>query len=310
VTNLSGVSDKSNVLGQVLAQRERVAARLAHVKHVVAVMSGKGGVGKSALTANLAAAFGMHGRSVGVLDADIHGASAAAMLGARGQQVVLGAAGARPCIGVADVRVMSMDLFLDDESTPVNWRHPGGLAADTFVWRSSLEANVLRELLADTDWGALDFLLIDMPPGADRFETLARFVPDLSGTLVVTIPSQASHLVVRRAIAAVRQANMPILGLVENMAGLVDESGQVAHELFPDGNGAAFAAKVNVPYLGTVPFDPRLARTTDGGRPFVLEHTHTPAGQAILALMQKMEEMIVTMGTEGTKGTEGTETVP
>jgi len=298
VTNLSGASDKSNVLEQVLAQRERVTTRLAQVGHVVAVMSGKGGVGKSALTANLAAAWGMHGRSVGVLDADIHGASAAAMLGARGQQVVIAAAGARPCIGVADVRVMSMDLFLDDESTPVNWHHPGGLAADTFVWRSSLEANVLRELLADTDWGALDFLLIDMPPGADRFETLARFVPDLSGTLVVTIPSQASHLVVRRAITAVRQAGIPIIGLAENMAGLVDESGQIAHELFLNGDGPAFAAEVNVPYLGPVPFDPRLARTTDGGRPFVLEHSDAPTGQAILALAQKIEERI---GAKGTK---------
>lgn len=298
MTNLSGASDKSNVLEQVLAQRERVTTRLAQVGHVVAVMSGKGGVGKSALTANLAAAWGMHGRSVGVLDADIHGASAAAMLGARGQQVVIAAAGARPCIGVADVRVMSMDLFLDDESTPVNWYHPGGLAADTFVWRSSLEANVLRELLADTDWGTLDFLLIDMPPGADRFETLARFVPDLSGTLVITIPSQASHLVVRRAITAVRQAGIPIIGLVENMAGLVDESGQIAHELFPDGDGTAFAAEVDVPYLGTVPFDPRLARTTDGGRPFVLEHSDAPTGQAILALAQKIEERI---GAKGTK---------
>ena len=292
MTNLSGASDKSNVLEQVLAQRERVAARLAHVKYVVAVMSGKGGVGKSALTANLAAAFGMHGRSVGVLDADIHGASAAAMLGARGQQVVLGTTGVRPCIGVADVRVMSMDLFLDDESTPVNWRHPGGLAADTFVWRGTLEANVLREFLADTDWGALDYLLIDMPPGADRFETLARFVPDLSGTLVVTIPSQASHLVVRRAIAAVRQAGVPILGLVENMAGLVGPLGEVMYELFPGGDGASFAAEVDVPYLSTVPFDPLLARTTDGGRPFVLEHGDTLTGQAILALAQQIEEIV------------------
>ena len=298
MTNHTSASDKSSVLEQVLAQRERVTTRLAQVGHVVAVMSGKGGVGKSAITANLAAAWGMHGRSVGVLDADIHGASAAAMLGARGQQVVIAAAGARPCIGVADVRVMSMDLFLDDESTPVNWHHPGGLAADTFVWRSSLEANVLRELLADTDWGALDFLLIDMPPGADRFETLARFVPDLSGTLVITIPSQASHLVVRRAITAVRQAGIPIIGLVENMAGLVDESGQIAHELFPDGDGTTFAAEMDVTYLGTVPFDPRLARTTDGGRPFVLEHSDAPTGQAILALAQKIEERI---GAKGTK---------
>src|SRR5262245_42815232 len=160
MTTFNKSHDKSNVLDQVLAQRERVATRLVQIKRVVAIMSGKGGVGKSALTANLAAALGMQGRAVGVLDADIHGASAAAMLGARGQQIVTGPEGIRPAIGVTDVRVMSMDLFLKGDDIPVTWRHPGGLAADTFVWRGTLEANVLREFLADTAWGALDYLLI------------------------------------------------------------------------------------------------------------------------------------------------------
>jgi ATP-binding protein involved in chromosome partitioning len=275
-----------------------VAARLAQINHVIAVMSGKGGVGKSALTANLAAALGMQDRAVGVLDADIHGASAAAMLGARGQQVVIGPDGARPAIGVADVRVMSMDLFLDGDDTPVGWRHPGGLAADTFVWRGTLEANALREFLADTAWGALDYLLIDMPPGADRFDTLLRLVPDLSGALVVTIPSQISHLVVRRATAAARQAGACLLGLVENMAGL--DEGEITRELFPDGqaeahsssSGQAFAAKVGIPYLGRIPFDPRMAHTTDAGRPFVLEYSETATGRAILELAGALERRL------------------
>jgi len=283
-------SPQPDVLGQVLAQREAVAARLAQIKHVVAVMSGKGGVGKSALTANLAAALAMQGRTVGVLDADLHGASAAAMLGARGQPVVVNPEGARPAVGVADIRVMSMDLFLTGDDSPVTWHHPGGLAADTFVWRGTMEANILREFLADTAWGRLDNLLIDMPPGADRFETLLRLVPNLSGALVVTIPSQVSHLVVRRAIAAARQSGARLLGLVENMAGLTD--GEVTRELFPDGQGPAFAAEVGMPYLGRVPFDPELARTTDAGRPFVLEHSDTPAGRAILSLAETLEKIL------------------
>lgn len=279
--------DRPNVLGQVLAQRERVGARLAQIKRAVAVMSGKGGVGKSALTANLAAALAMQGRAVGVLDADIHGASAAAMLGARGQQVLAGETGVRPAVGVADVRLMSMDLFLRGDDAPVAWRHPGGLAGDTFVWRGTLEANALREFLADTDWGELDFLLIDMPPGADRFETLMRLIPTLTGALVVTIPSQVSHLIVRRAIASARQAGARLLGLVENMAGRIEE--EAVHELFADGRGEAFAAEIGVPYLGRVPFDARLARTTDSGRPFVLEHAESVAGKAILAIAAALE---------------------
>lgn len=292
MSSLSQAHDKSNILGQVLAQRERVAARLAQIKYVVAVMSGKGGVGKSALTANLAAALGMQGRAVGVLDADIHGASAAAMLGARGQQVVIDPDGARPAIGVADVRVMSMDLFLARDDMSVTWRHPGGLAADTFVWRGTLEANALREFLADTAWGTLDYLLIDMPPGADRFETLLRLTPDLSGTLVVTIPSQASHLVVRRAVGAARGVGARLLGLVENMAGLAEGGGEVTRELFPEIGGEAFATEIGIPYLGQVPFDPRLAYTTDAGRPFVLEYSETPTGRAILSLTEILEDVL------------------
>ncbi|MBV7337921.1 Mrp/NBP35 family ATP-binding protein [Chloroflexi bacterium TSY] len=252
-------------------------------------MSGKGGVGKSALTANLAAALGAENYRVGVLDADIHGASAAAMLGARGQQVMTDTDGARPAVGVADVRVMSMDLFVDGDS-PVVWQHPGGLAADTFVWRGTLEANVLREFLADTAWGALDYLLIDMPPGADRFETLMRLAPNISGALIVTIPSQVSHLVVHRSIAAARDGKARLLGLVENMAGFVD--GEQIRDLFPLNDGETFAAEMDIPYLGRIPFDPRLTATTDAGRPFVLEHRETLTGQAILALARTIEEKL------------------
>lgn len=279
----------ADILNQVLTQRQQAADRRAQMGRLVAVMSGKGGVGKSALTANLAAALGMSGRSVGVLDADIHGPSAAVMLGARGQQVIVDANGARPAIGVAGVRVMSMALFLNGDDSPVTWRHPGGLAADSYVWRGTLEAGALREFLADTDWGPLDYLLIDMPPGADRLETLLRLVPNLTGALVVTIPSQVSHRVVQRAIAAARQAGVRLLGLAENMAGLVGDDGVVIQELFPDQQGEAFAAAVDVPYWGAIPFDPRLARTTDAGRPFVLEHSQTPTGRAIMSLAQRLE---------------------
>jgi ATP-binding protein involved in chromosome partitioning len=283
------VHDKSNVLGQVLAQRERVAARLSPIKRLVAVMSGKGGVGKSALTANLAAALAMQGCTVGVLDADLNGATAAAMLGARGQKLEITPGAVRPAIGVCDIRVMSMDLFLPDDDTPVRWQHPGGLAADAFVWRGSMEANALREFLSDTDWGELDYLLLDLPPGADRFDAVVRLAPPLTdpaigGALVVTIPSRVSQLVVRRAIAAAREAGAHLIGLVENMAGYVGEDGKVTRELFPNGRGATFAAALDVPHLGSIPFDPRLARETDAGRPFVLDHAESAAGQAIVAI--------------------------
>ena len=133
-----------------------------------------------------------------------------------------------------------------------------------------------------------------MPPGADRFETLMRLVPNLSGALVVTIPSQVSYLVVRRAIHSARQAGACLLGLVENMAGLAHEDGEAAQALFLDPGGEGFAAQVGIPHLGKVPFDPRLAHTTDAGRPFVLKHSETTAGRAILALARRIEAVLET----------------
>jgi len=270
-----------DVLGQVVAQRAAVARRLASVRRVVAIASGKGGVGKSLLTANLAAVLTSSAGRVGVLDADIHGPSAALMLGARGQRLLLGPDGARPAVGVSGVQVISMDLFLEGDDTAVRWRHYGGLAEDSFVWRGTLEANVLREFLADTDWGALDYLLIDMPPGADRFETLLRLLPELGGALLVTTSSEASVLVVRRAAAAAQQAGARILGLVENMAQPADP-----------GPGEGLAHDLGIPFLGRVPFDPELARSTDAGRPGVLTDPNGPGARAIFDLAGRLQEVL------------------
>ena len=270
-----------DVLGQVVAQRAAVARRLASVRRVVAIASGKGGVGKSLLTANLAAALTSNSGQVGVLDADIHGPSAALMLGARGQELMLGPEGARPALGVNGVQVISMDLFLEGDDRAVRWRNYGGLAEDSFVWRGTLEANVLREFLADTDWGVLDYLLIDMPPGADRFETLLRLLPDLGGALLITTPSAASVLVVRRAAAAAQQAGARILGLVENMAQAADP-----------GPGKGLADDLGIPFLGRVPFDPELARSTDAGRPGVLIDPERPGARAILELAGRLRGIL------------------
>jgi len=167
----------SNILGQVMALKDRLEARLSHVDHVVAVMSGKGGVGKSTITAGLATLLAERGHAVGVVDADLNGPALARIMGVRGRQLRLTSQGVAPAIGAAGVRVISMDLFLPDEATPVTWNHPGGLAADTTVWRGTMEATVLREFLTDTTWGDLDFLLLDLPPGSDRFAAVAGLLP-------------------------------------------------------------------------------------------------------------------------------------
>ena len=261
----------SDIAGQVEAQQARLRSRLAAVKRIVAVVSGKGGVGKSSLTAGLAACFATDGRRVGVLDADLNGPTMAKMLGVRGRQLVVTGDGVEPPRSALGVMVMSMDLLLPTDATPLEWE--ASTQSESHTWRGTMEANALREFLADTRWGELDLLLLDLPPGADRLATVAALVPGLAGTVVVTIPSDVAHLVVRRSITVAARARAPVLGLVENMAGL-----------FPGPDAAALAREAGIPFLGRVPFDPELAAAADRGEAFVALRPEAPAARALRAV--------------------------
>jgi ATP-binding protein involved in chromosome partitioning len=266
----------SNILGQVAAQQARLAARMAPIRATVAVVSGKGGVGKSSITANLAAALAGRGLAIGVLDADLNGPSMAKMLGVRGQALRVEADGVRPALSADGIRVLSMDLLLPTDETPVVWDAP--TQAEAHTWRGTMEGTALREFLADTAWGTLDLLLVDLPPGADRLPTLLDLLPGLTGAVVVTIPSAVSHLVVRRAMTLAAERGARLLGLVENMAGYVCPTCGTLGPLYEGPGGEATAARHGLPFLGRVPFDPRLATAADRGRPFVLDYGDTPTG--------------------------------
>jgi ATP-binding protein involved in chromosome partitioning len=261
----------SNIVGQVEAQQARLTTRLRDVRAIVAVVSGKGGVGKSSVTANLAAACAHAGDRVGVLDADLNGPTMAKMLGVRGAALVVGAGGVTPPASALGIRVMSMDLLLADDATPLTWEAPS--QAEAHTWRGSMEANALREFLADTEWGTLDLLLVDLPPGTDRLATVAGLLPALAGIVVVTIPSDVSSLVVRKSITVARQTKAPVLGVIENMAGL-----------FPGAGGEQLAMESGVPFLGRVPFDAGLAAAADRGEPYVTSAPETPAARALVAI--------------------------
>ena len=272
----------SNIVGQVAAQQARLAARMAPIRASVAVVSGKGGVGKSSVTANLAAAMAARGLAVGVLDADLNGPSIGKMLGVRGQTLRVEPDGVRPAVSAEGIRVLSMDLLLPGDDTPVVWDAP--TQAESHTWRGTMEGTALREFLTDTAWGPLDVLLLDLPPGAERLPMLLDLLPGLSGAVVVTIPSGVSHLVVRRAMTLARERGARLLGLVENMAGYVCPTCGTVGPLFDGPGGEATAAQHGVPFLGRVPFDPRLALAADRGRPFVTEHGDTPAGRALTGI--------------------------
>jgi ATP-binding protein involved in chromosome partitioning len=276
----------SNIVGQVTEQLARLRARMQSIKYKVAVVSGKGGVGKSAITVNLATMAAIEGAMVGILDADLNGPSIAKMTGVRGQRPVITLEGVQPVQGPAGMRIMSMDLLLPCDDMPVTWQ--AITPTDTYVWRSSMEGTALREFLSDTVWGDLDFLFLDLPPGTDRIATLADILPGLTGIVLVTIPSEVSHLVVRKSLALARDLKIPVLGLIENMAGYCCQHCQTVGELFKPGEGSRLAGDFGIRFLGELPFDSLLAHSGDSGIPFVAMHQETTIGQMFQMIAREL----------------------
>jgi ATP-binding protein involved in chromosome partitioning len=259
-------TDDAKVIQQITAQMRQVQTRMAGIRHKLVVMSGKGGVGKSMTTVNLALAFARAGHRVGLLDVDLNGPCVPRMLGMHGQSLTMTVDGALPPVGPLGIKVASMDFFLDGAS-PVRWKGPMDLSP---VWLGLMEMNVIREFLADVSWGELDYLLTDLPPGAaaDKPPVIAGFIPDLAGAIVVTTPSEVASDVVQKSITYARDMGIKVLGLVENMSRYRCPSCGDEHELF-DGDSAALCEALDVPLLGRIPFDRTLARSFDKGLPLL-----------------------------------------
>jgi len=235
-------ADRSGLVDQIVAQRRRVADRLASVRRVVAVLSGKGGVGKSFVTAGLARALARSGRAAGVLDADFNGPTAPQLLHLPVTSCTLHDGVIEPLVSAEGVRCFSM-MFLVEDGRPLAFRGPD---TEAFVWRGALEAAALREFLADVAWGALDELLVDLPPGVQRFQELTELLPVPPAVLAVTIPTPESRDAVRRALRGAIDRKATPLGVIENMVG-GPFAGSAADEL---------AAEFGIPVLARVPFHP------------------------------------------------------
>lgn len=281
----------SDFLGQVQEKAARLQARMNHIRHLIAVVSGKGGVGKSAVTVNLAVAFAQQGWRVGILDADINGPSIAKMVGVRNYIPRITSQGVSPAEGPLHMRVMSMDLFLPDDVTPVTWMAP--TQQEAYVWRGAMEMTTLREMLTDTVWGELDYLFLDLPPGPDRLPNVAGLLPFMAGAIVVTIPSQVSQLIVTKSITLANEV-LPgrIIGLVDNMQGYICSHCDTVGELFPESSSADTAASLHIPYLGGIPFDPQMSRALDRGNPFIVDQPATPVGQAFTHLATRVQQFV------------------
>ncbi len=240
---------------------------LAQVGTIICVGSGKGGVGKSTLTANLAAALAADGKTVGVLDADVWGYSQPRMLGTGSDRPkVNGSRKIIPREGAAGIKVMSIGFFLEEDAA--------------VVWRGPMLHKALQQFLEDVDWGKLDFLLVDLPPGTgDVSMTLAQLLPQAK-FLIVTTPQAAAQKVARRSAEMATKVKLEICGVVENMSGFVTPDGQ-RFPIFGAGGGELLADELDVPLLGTVPLTMPLREHSDAGTPLVLSDPDDPAAQAI-----------------------------
>ncbi len=235
---------------------------LPNVAHVLAVASGKGGVGKSTVAVNLALALKMQGTRVGLMDADIYGPSVPRMMGV--PNVIDQATTPLP-LERYGIKLMSMG-FLVPPSQAV-------------IWRGPMVHKAVSDFLTRVDWGDLDFLVIDLPPGTgDAQITLSQTAP-LSGAVIVTMPQEVSLTVALRGLEMFRQVRVPVLGVVENMSYYVGDDGKRV-ALFGEGGGKKLAAEAGVPLLGEVPIDPRVAECGDAGEPVVSKYPDSPAARA------------------------------
>ncbi|MBT0159948.1 Mrp/NBP35 family ATP-binding protein [Candidatus Bathyarchaeota archaeon A05DMB-2] len=264
-------------------QEQRLRMKMGRIKNKIAVISGKGGVGKSTVTVNLAAAFALQGHTdkVGILDADIHGPCVPKMLGLKGQKLIGGPAGIIfPVTGQHGIKVVSMDFLLPNDEAPV-------------IWRGPLKMRAIQQFLSDIMWGELDFLFIDLPPGTgDEPLSVMQLIPDIDGVIIVTIPSEVSQIVVKKAITFAKQLGVPVIGIIENMSGFICPECGAKLDIFKTGGGQKIATDLSVPYLGKIPIDPAICVDSDSGTPFVAGNKASPAAKAFAEIVMKIKQFL------------------
>ncbi len=263
-------------------EEQRLKLKMSRIKRKIAVISGKGGVGKSTVTVNLAMAFAMHGYAnrVGILDADITGPCVPKMLGLHGQRLPASPVGIFPALGPLGIKVVSMDFLLPSEESPV-------------IWRGPLKMRAISQFLSDIVWGELDFLLIDLPPGTgDEPLSIMQLIPEMDGVVIVTIASEVSQIVVKKAVTFSRKLGIPVIGVIENMSGFVCPKCGAEIDIFKVGGGKKIAEDLSVPFLGRIPIDPEICRDSDNGMPFITEHVNSPATKAFMEIVEKIERFL------------------
>jgi ATP-binding protein involved in chromosome partitioning len=274
--------DFSNRKKHYEEQEERIKTGMAKIKYKIVILSGKGGVGKSTVTANLATAFAQkyNDKKVGILDADITGPSIPKMMNARKEKVRSSPLGIIPATGHLGIKLISMDYLLASDETPV-------------IWRGPLKSSAIRQFLSDVMWGNLEFLIVDLPPGTgDEALSIMQFIPNIDGVIIITIPSEVSQIVVKKAVTFTRQLNIPIIGIIENMSGFICPKCGEETDVFQRGGGQKISDDLKIPFLGRIPLDQQIAEDTDKGKPFIAQQSDLPAAKAFMKVVSKISTFL------------------
>lgn len=245
----------------------------------ILVMSGKGGVGKSTVAVNIAAALAHAGKKVGILDADIHGPSIPTMLGLEGAKTT-GRDGMIHPIERNGIAVMSMGFFLDDLKDPV-------------IWRGPMKMNVLKQFITEVAWGELDVLVVDLPPGTgDEPLSVCQLIGKVDGAVIVTTPQRVAAVDVMKSVSFCHELSVPVVGVVENMSGFVCPKCGETTDIFMTDGGRRLASEMRIPFLGAVPIDPLIVRSGDGGYPMADIDQHNETHRRFADIVKGIEHFL------------------
>jgi ATP-binding protein involved in chromosome partitioning len=258
----------------------KITKNLGQIKHKLIVLSGKGGVGKSTVSVNLALTLSEKGYDVGLLDSDLHGPSIPKMLGVEDKRPEPSETGFNPVLLSPHLRVMSIGFLLQDTDSPV-------------IWRGPLKMGAIKQFIGDCNWGKLDYLIVDLPPGTgDEPLSVAQVIPKSDGAIIVTTPQDVALVSVRKSINFVKKMNMPIVGIIENMSGFKCPHCNKSIEIFKSGGGLKASKDFNVPFLGKVPLDPQIVETGDSGEPFVVKNKDSDTTKAFFEIVKNIENIV------------------
>ncbi len=265
--------------------REKINQRMDKIKHKLIIISGKGGVGKSMVAVNLAYGLLFQGKTVGILDIDIHGPSLAKMMGIEDRKLKVSDNEVIEPIAISPhLKVVTIASLLKDSDTPV-------------IWRGPLKMKLISQFLGDVNWGELDYLVIDSPPGTgDEPLSIVQLVPGLSGAIIVTTPQEIALLDSRKSVNFVKSLKVSMIGIIENMSGLVCPHCGKEIDLFKTGGGEKAAAQLKVAFLGRIPIEPAIVDSTDQGRPFIQAYGKTSTARLMDEIVGKIMARVENQG--------------